>query len=75
MRKKLFGYANNKSYITKEVKTVINKKKMALKKKDRVGVAAAQRELNGMLKMAGEKHCVGLEECVSSMDSKGFGIL
>lgn len=45
---------------------------MAFKKTDRVGVAATQRELKGTLKMAREKHRVGLEECVISMDSKGL---
>lgn len=51
-KKEVIHFPNNKSYITKEVKNCINKKKLAFKNKDGVGMAQAQKEINKMLKKA-----------------------
>lgn len=47
-------FPNNKPHITKEVNANITKKRLALKNKDHMGAAEAQRELNILLKKARE---------------------
>ena len=69
-KKSILHYPNNKPYITKEVKACINNKKVAFKNGDRGGVAAAQKELNQLLRKARGKHRAALEESVSTMNTK-----
>ena len=71
-KKTILHFPNNKPYITKEVKTCINNKKVAFKNGDRGGMAAAQKELNRMLTQAKSNHRAALEESVGSMNSKGL---
>lgn len=49
-------YPNNKPYITKSVKDCINRKKLAFKNNDRVGLKMLQRELNQRLRKASQGH-------------------
>ena len=71
-KKTILHFPNNKPYITKEVKDCLNSKKVAFKNGDRVGVAAAQKDLNRLLKQARSNHRSALEDSVSTMDSKGL---
>ncbi len=69
-KKEVIHFPNNKPYITKEVKACINKKKLAFKQRDRAGAAAAQKELNVVLRKAREKHRNAIEQSGSSTDNK-----
>ncbi len=69
-KKVILHYPNNKPHITKEVKTCINNKKLAFRNNDRAGAAAAQKELNQLMRRAREKHRVSLEEGIRSMNNK-----
>ncbi|KAI3374494.1 hypothetical protein L3Q82_005976 [Scortum barcoo] len=53
-------YPNNKPWVTREVKTVLNKKKAAFRSRDREAMKAAQQEV---------KHCV--KEAKDSYRRKG----
>lgn len=65
-KKQVTHFPNNKPYITKQVKSSLNKKKLAFKNKDRVGASIAQKEINRLLKEAREKHRRDLEETSNS---------
>ena len=69
-KKDVLHFPNNKPYITKHVKACINKKKLAFKNRDRGGMAAAQKELNQLLRTARGRQRAALEVSVGNMDSK-----
>lgn len=45
-------YLNNKPWVTREVKTVLNKKKAAFRSRDREAMKAAQQEVKHCMKKA-----------------------
>lgn len=51
-KKYILYFPNNKPHITRDIKTTINRKRLAFKNNDRVGAAAAQREPNIRLRKA-----------------------
>lgn len=63
-------YPDNKPYITRELKDCINRKKMAFRNHDRLGLKSVQKELNQLLREARRKHRDVIEQNVASMDSK-----
>ena len=69
-KKHVLHFPNNKPYITQDIKACINKKKMAFKAKDRAEIAAAQKELNKMLRKARDKQKTFLEQGLTSSNSK-----
>lgn len=64
-KKQILLFFNNKPHITKEVKRCILEKKQAFKSKDKVLIAASQKNLDKMLNQAREKHRGILEESIS----------
>ena len=69
-KKSVLHFPNNKPHITKEVKICINKRKVAFKNGDRGGMAAAQKELNQLLRQSRARHRDALEASVASSNSK-----
>ena len=69
-KKDITLYPNNKPYITKSVKDCIDRKKLALKNNDRVGLKMVQRELNQRLREARKHHRDTIEQTFMSMNSK-----
>ena len=69
-QKEVITYANNKPYITKEIKMCINKKKLAFRNQDRLAVSLAQKELNGLLSKARTKHKELLENKLNMSNPK-----
>ena len=63
--KTVFTFANNKPWVTKEVKEVINKKKATLSNKD-VNLRSIQRELNSVIKVAKRSYKEKVEKLFKS---------
>lgn len=69
-KKQVLHFPNNKPHITRDVKACINKKKLAFKNKDRLGVTAAKKELNILLKKARGRQRLSVEKSFNSKDNK-----
>lgn len=69
-KKQIRPYANKMPYLTCDVKTIINNKRLAFKNKDKAAVATAQKEVNTILRNAREKQHEHLKRRFISMDNK-----
>ena len=59
---KLKVYPNNKSYITKDMKQIMNLRKLVFKNKDTTELQKRDKELRGTLRKATKAHTKHLEE-------------
>ena len=69
-KKKIKAYPNNKPFIAKEVKALINKKKLAFVKNDLIQMQQAQKELNQKLKESKRHYKEKLIDQCKTMNTK-----
>ena len=63
-------YSNNKPWVTKDVKLLLNEKKRALATHDRSRLKEVQKELNGVISEAKKNYKLKVEEMFKSNNSK-----
>lgn len=69
-KKQVVVYANNKPYITKDIKNCINRKKAAFRNKDKLELKVVQRELNQLLRQARNRQRDIIETQFVNMNSR-----
>ena len=63
-------YLNNKTYVTKDIKQIINELKLAYKQKDTQELRRKDKELRGKIRKAKDTHKKHLEELFQANDSR-----